>query len=437
MALSIIQPTKKIYSMSKLHYEYVKEDRYLYLYDQQNQMLYYTTPILKVYKNLYESNNNYYLVLDLDNEDDVNNDIYNFKSKLDKLYGKSQDEVRKNYKEIFSGSKGIIDNITYETCVKRPFTGSRGQLIKLLIPEEDEELFKRIENVLDGENIRCEMVYKGLKKIQGGKMLEEYVLINFITEQEWMSELTRKMLNPYRTNLNIHIEPTPSTIIHTEKEEENTSLTHIKTEESKMNIQENESISQEIIMKTEFENLSSLKDNKLLSGYGPLDPVSSTPHDVALRVEDSVEEGRYSRDNDKTITFMDGMVQFESSTELPKKAEEESQEIKNSDDEYEDLMDVISLMDKENIEVEEIKKEKRSKKDTDKKTKKKSKEEKEKKELQKNEKKKDFLHKMKKINEPESLESDSDNLSDNEEFSKLSKKEKDKFRKIYKNMKRS
>jgi hypothetical protein len=44
---------------------------------------------------------------------------------------------------------------------------------------------------------------------------------------------------------------------------------------------------------------------------------------------------------------------------------------------------------------------------------------------------------MKKINEPDSMDSDTDNLSDNEEFSKLSKKEKEKFRKIYRNMKRS
>ncbi len=399
MALSIIQPTKKIYSMSKLHYEYVKEDRYLYLYDQQNQMIYYTTPILKVYKNLYESNNNYYLVLDLDNEDDVNNDIYNFKSKLDKLYGKSQDEVRKNYKEIFSNSKGIIDNITYETCVKRPFTGSRGQLIKLLISEEDEELFRRIENVIDGENIRCEMVYKGLKKIQGGKMLEEYVLINFITEQEWMSELTRKMLNPYRTNLNINIQPTQESTIQ-EEEEANQTINCIKEE---LMIQVEPSIQKN-------EETQKLDSEELLITNEETQKLDSEELLITNEETKLIDSGELITTN---------------------------QEMKNSDDEYEDLMDVISLMDKENL-SEEIKKEKNLKRPKEsekgKKTKKKSKEEKE---NEKKEKKKDFLHKMKKINEPESMDSDADNLSDNEEFSKLSKKEKEKFRKIYRNMKRS
>ncbi len=399
MALSIIQPTKKIYSMSKLHYEYVKEDRYLYLYDQQNQMIYYTTPILKVYKNLYESNNNYYLVLDLDNEDDVNNDIYNFKSKLDKLYGKSQDEVRKNYKEIFSNSKGIIDNITYETCVKRPFTGSRGQLIKLLISEEDEELFRRIENVIDGENIRCEMVYKGLKKIQGGKMLEEYVLINFITEQEWMSELTRKMLNPYRTNLNINIQPTQESTIQEEKEA-NQTINCIKEE---LMIQVEPSIQKN-------EETQKLDSEELLITNEETQKLDSEELLITNEETKLIDSGELITTN---------------------------QEMKNSDDEYEDLMDVISLMDKENL-SEEIKKEKNLKRPKEsekgKKTKKKSKEEKE---NEKKEKKKDFLHKMKKINEPESMDSDADNLSDNEEFSKLSKKEKEKFRKIYRNMKRS
>ncbi len=375
MALSLIQP-KKLYSMSKLHYEYVKEDRYLYLYDHQNQMIYYTTPILKVYKNLYESNNNYYLVLDLDNEDDVNNDIYNFKTKLDKLYGKSQDEVRKNYKEIFSNSKGIIDNITYETCVKRPYTGSRGQLIKLLIPEDDEELFRRMENVMDGENIRCEMVYKGLKKIQGGKMLEEYILINFITEQEWMSELTRKMLNPYRTNLNIHVQPTQESTI----QEVNQTITCMK---------------EETLPVVENQEEPSIQEN--------------------IKTEEISNEETKKLDSDEFIT---------------------NQEIKNSDDEYEDLMDVISLMDKENF-SEEIKKEKNLKRPKESEKEKKKKKSKEEKENEKKEKKKDFLHKMKKINEPESMDSDADNLSDNEEFSKLSKKEKEKFRKIYRNMKRS
>ncbi len=408
MALSIIQPTKKIYSMSKLHYEYVKEDRYLYLYDHQNQMIYYTTPILKVYKNLYESNNNYYLVLDLDNEDDVNNDIYNFKTKLDKLYGKSQDEVRKNYKEIFSNSKGIIDNITYETCVKRPYTGSRGQLIKLLIPEEDEELFRRMENVMDGENIRCEMVYKGLKKIQGGKMLEEYILINFITEQEWMSELTRKMLNPYRTNLNINIQP---------------------IQENKIIKEENEAILEENI---------EIPKNSLDNHYHSSDEQANS-----IFVKDDDMKG----DDENICHLPDKLISLEDNTEPIQESlsivntqenirEEETykEEVKNSDDEYEDLMDVISIMDKENIN-EKI--EKKKKKEEEKSTKKKSKEEKEKRENKKNEKKKDFLHKMKKMNEPESLDSDSDNLSDNEDFSKLSKKEKDKFRKIYRNMKRS
>ena len=416
MSLSVIQPTKKNYSMSKLHYEYVKEDRYLYLFDQQNQMIYYTTPILKVYKNLYESNNNYYLVLDLDNEDDVNNDIYNFKSKLDKLYGKSQDEVRKNYKEIFSNSKGIIDNITYETCVKRPYTGSRGQLIKLLIPDDEEDLFQRIENILDGENIRCEMVYKGLKKIQGGRMLEEYILINFITEQEWMSELTRKMLNPYRTNLNINIDHSNDV------------------------------------------GLSSLGDDNML----------------------------LSESSDKSVKEITKSEEVKKEEEVEREEEVKKEDFINSDDEYEDLMDIISLMDKEeenknklnieflenSIELSEnnmlfskennlssndnfIDEEKTNhkplhnnliiseeKEEKEKKAKKKQKEDKEiikkekkKKENEKIEKKKDFHHKMKKINEPEMFDSDTDNLSDNEEFSKLSKKEKEKFRKIYRKMK--
>ncbi len=204
MNLSLILP-KKYYSLHHLQFQYVKEDKYMYLFDQQQTPFYYTTPILKVFKNIHEFHNDYYVVLHLDNEDDANHEIYNFKERLDRIYGKAQNEVKKNYKEIFPNLKGYIDHVTYETCIKRPFTGSRNQLLKIKIPEENENLFHKLENVIEGQYLQCTMVYKGLKKISGGRMLEEYILIDFLTEDEWAQGETKKMMSPYGTKYNVKI----------------------------------------------------------------------------------------------------------------------------------------------------------------------------------------------------------------------------------------
>ncbi len=204
MDLSIIIP-KKHYHTNNLYFEFVKEDKYMYLFDKEQLPFYYTTPMLKVFKSIHEFNNDYYLVLSLDNEDDANNDIYNFKTRMDRIYGKAQDEVKKNYKEIFPNLKGYIDQVTYETCIKRPYTGSRGQLMKILIPDDNDALFKRLEGILEGQHLQCNIMYKGLKKVSGGRMIEEYILVDFITEDEWMSEVTKKMINPYGTKFNVEV----------------------------------------------------------------------------------------------------------------------------------------------------------------------------------------------------------------------------------------
>ncbi len=221
MDLSVIIP-RKYYQMGNLHFEYIREDKYMYLHDfyevkasssrrgedetkgELTRFL-YKTPMLKVFKNIHEFNNDYYLILNLDNEDDINHEIYNFKSRMDRIYGKAQDEVKKNYKEIFPNLKGYVDQVTYETCVKRPYTGSRGQLMKILIEEGNEEMFHKLEKLVEGDHLQCTIWYKGLRKVSGGRMIEEYVLIDFVTEDEWMSEVTKKMIHPYGTKYNVEV----------------------------------------------------------------------------------------------------------------------------------------------------------------------------------------------------------------------------------------
>jgi hypothetical protein len=206
MDLSVMIP-RKYYQMGNLFFEYIREDKYMYLHETKGEStrFLYKTPMLKVFKNIHEFNNDYYLILNLDNEDDINHEIYNFKSRMDRIYGKAQDEVKKNYKEIFPNLKGYVDQVTYETCVKRPYTGSRGQLMKLLIQEGDELIFQKLEKLVEGDHLQCTLWYKGLRKVSGGRMVEEYVLMDFVTEDEWMSEVTKKMIHPYGTKYEVEV----------------------------------------------------------------------------------------------------------------------------------------------------------------------------------------------------------------------------------------
>lgn len=238
---------RKYYQMGNLHFEYIREDKYMYLHETkgENTRFLYKTPMLKVFKNIHEFNNDYYLILNLDNEDDINHEIYNFKSRMDRIYGKAQDEVKKNYKEIFPNLKGYVDQVTYETCVKRPYTGSRGQLMKILIEEGNQEMFQKLERLVEGDHMQCTIWYKGLRKVSGGRMIEEYVLIDFVTEDEWMSEITKKMIHPYGTKYEVEVVKEEA-ITHESKENDDDSKNTnqvIETKEEEKNEEDMEVIS--------------------------------------------------------------------------------------------------------------------------------------------------------------------------------------------------
>jgi hypothetical protein len=366
MDLSVIIP-RKYYQMGNLYFEYVREDKYMYLYDfhevkesssrreeHENKRDYtqflYKTPMLKVFKNIHEFNNEYYLILNLDNEDDINHEIYNFKSRMDRIYGKAQDEVKKNYKEIFPNLKGYVDQVTYETCVKRPYTGSRGQLMKILIEEGNEKIFQKLEKLVEGEHIQCTLWYKGLRKVSGGRMIEEYVLIDFVTEDEWMSEVTKKMIHPYGTKYEVEV------------------------------------IKEEIICEKMNEEFP--KENIDLSNP-------------------SFDRSKKEVENEIIDTNNISLESLELSQQ--KEVEEEVRK-----DQEEDGIDIISIVE----EKEKDKKEKKPRKS-------KSKESRKKREEWVNSKKGRY-----------DSEEEKDGWSDQEEFQQLTQEEKEKFRKLYKHMKR-
>lgn len=281
---------RKYYQMGNLHFEYIREDKYMYLHETkgENTRFLYKTPMLKVFKNIHEFNNDYYLILNLDNEDDINHEIYNFKSRMDRIYGKAQDEVKKNYKEIFPNLKGYVDQVTYETCVKRPYTGSRGQLMKILIEEDHQEMFHKLERLVEGDHMQCTIWYKGLRKVSGGRMIEEYVLIDFVTEDEWMSEVTKKMIHPYGTKYEVEVIKEEA-IIHESKENNH------ESKENNHDLNEMEDTNQVIETKEEEKNEEDMEVISLKE-----EMMNEVKEDILKDEEPVIEEMKKSRKTRKS-----------------------------------------------------------------------------------------------------------------------------------------
>ena len=62
MDLSVMIP-RKYYQMGNLHFEYIREDKYMYLHETkgENTHFLYKTPMLKVFKNIHIANNFYFI----------------------------------------------------------------------------------------------------------------------------------------------------------------------------------------------------------------------------------------------------------------------------------------------------------------------------------------------------------------------------------------
>jgi hypothetical protein len=253
MNFSLVSYRKQT-NLKHIDFEYHKEDKYLYAFQKNQQPIFIESPPLKVFKNIHEFLNDYYIILSLENEDDSNSEIYSFKTKLDNIYGLAQQKIKKNYQEIFPNYKGLVDNYIYENCIKRPFTGSRNQLIKIILPNDNDTIMSKIEQLVENDVVKLQIIYKGLRKIQGGRLIEEYYLNDFITENEWVSRMLQNNLNVNQTSFNVEIvdenirenqnEIHHQNIINTYDQiqiETNTSISHVnsnlnKEDESNENI---------------------------------------------------------------------------------------------------------------------------------------------------------------------------------------------------------
>ncbi len=414
---TLILPNKKKYSepFKKYVFTYNKDQHYLHVTHENDQPIYYETPFLQVYRNLHQHLDKYYLVLEISSEieqDDVTKEVYNFKTMLDKIYGHSHEFIRKNFQTIFPKAQGHVDKYTYDTCIIRPFAGSNGQFIKILIP--DEELAKRAYELKYEEEVKCLFIYNGLLKMKGGKLMEEYVLVDIYTDSQRTQDILKRSISEHGTKYEVEIIKEEKLI----EENQNNYEVHFEDKQHEQQKHQEHQEHQEQ-QQHKYQEQHKQQEHQEQDEQKKVEKINNEELMDNVEVQSIIEQ---NLDYQKEMENVENMI-FENQNENINVKNEEEIEYMNGAEEN-----------KEKIKDKKNKKEKNKKKEL-----KESKSER-KKEKENDKKKKDMKKKMSKqlkktksksesSSEYESSEND-DNLSDNEEFSKLSDDMKKMIRKF-------
>jgi len=173
---------------SKLNFNFEYKNRLIRSTFENNEYFKLDTPFLKVLKSIHVSSNKKkntqkkYIILEINENYNVNKELDEFVIIINKLHETSQENIRKNSIKWFNTE---FDDIGLDLKVKKPIDKQKEkQFIKILIPDDNEELMKKIESLEKNDYIMTTIFYKGLK-VSNDYLMGEYELINFITQKEY------------------------------------------------------------------------------------------------------------------------------------------------------------------------------------------------------------------------------------------------------------
>ena len=179
--------TENLNNYSNLKFDFEYKNRIIKCkFDENN---YYTieTPFLKVLKPIHVSLNKKknhekkYIILEINENYNVNNELDDFLISVNKLHELSQENVRKNSLLWFNTE---FDDIGLDLKVKKPIDIQKDkQFIKILLPN-NEEILEKINKLEKNDYISSSIFYKGLK-VSNEYLMGEYELINYITQEEY------------------------------------------------------------------------------------------------------------------------------------------------------------------------------------------------------------------------------------------------------------
>jgi len=177
-----IKKTLKYKNLTKLHYEYNKSSKKILIQDKNKEKINIQfSSFLKVKKiNHMDSHKRSQIVLEIQNEND-NEDIENNFYILDKVLKQTRKDISKRSQEWFS-KEMTEDYIEY---ILNPIYKVTSKLtyIYIYIPQ-NEDILEKIENIEEGDYIRCNIQYQGVR-IYREDIVQEWELVTIETEQEY------------------------------------------------------------------------------------------------------------------------------------------------------------------------------------------------------------------------------------------------------------
>ena len=176
-----------INTLGNLNYNFVINDRYVHVKDDDNNYFSCQTPFLKILKPVHITLNkkktiaNKYVILEISDDLDFNNQIGEFMFMINKIHEVSQVKIKENSLEWFNTE---FDDIGLDIKVKRPIDQQKeSEFIKIAIPK-DKEMEEEFNNLKKNEYIMCNIIFKGLK-ISNEFIMEEWEIKEFITQTRY------------------------------------------------------------------------------------------------------------------------------------------------------------------------------------------------------------------------------------------------------------
>ena len=179
---------KNLENYSELNFNFEYKNRMIRSTFENNEYFKLDTPFLKVLKPIHVSTNKKknlekkYIILEINDDYNLNKELDDFLIIINKLHETSQENIRKNSIKWFNTE---FDEFGLDLKVKKPIDKQKEkQFIKIIIPNDNEELLKKIQKLEKNNYVMTSIFYKGLK-VSNDYLMGEYELINLITQEEY------------------------------------------------------------------------------------------------------------------------------------------------------------------------------------------------------------------------------------------------------------
>lgn len=179
---------KNLENFNKLRFNFEYKNRLIRTNFDDNEYFKIDTPFLKVLKPIHSNTNRKknteknYIILEILDNYNVNHELDEFLILVNKLHEISQENIKKNSIKWFNTE---FDEIGLDMKVKKPIDKQKDkQFIKILIPNDNKELFEKIRNLNKNDYVMSSIYYKGLK-VSNDHLMGEYELINLVTQEEY------------------------------------------------------------------------------------------------------------------------------------------------------------------------------------------------------------------------------------------------------------